>query len=48
MTDEQKIIDYILRGYSNRYINLLLGVKVDEIEHIRERIIKMYGSNVVC
>ena len=43
MNTESQIIDFIRRGYSNRYIRLLLNVTVDEIEDIRERAKKSLG-----
>lgn len=46
VSNERKIIEYILRGYSNRYINLLLNIKADEIEYKREQIKRTEGGHV--
>lgn len=35
MVNEQTIIEYIQRGYSNKYICMLLDVSPDHVEHYR-------------
>lgn len=40
MSGTQLVIDYILKGYSNRYINSLLNIEVDRIEFCREELKK--------
>lgn len=38
MGETQTLIDYILKGYSNRYINLLLNIEVGRIEFYRKEL----------
>lgn len=40
-SDRRLVIEYVLRGYSTRYINLLTNVRAYHIEQIRKQIEKV-------
>lgn len=44
MANELKIMEFLQRGYSNKYICSLLNITVDQVAEVRERFQKVYSD----